>query len=479
MNRSSGKSYFIETHGCQMNVADSQIVETVMDSAGYSMADDAEEADVLFINTCAIREGAEQKIWNKLGSKHHAMKLRKREKKIGVLGCMAERLKDKMLENKTVDLVAGPDAYRDLPRLLKILENQSEESEQAMNVQLSFDETYADIIPVRKDKNDFHAWISIMRGCNNMCSFCIVPFTRGRERSRPTLSIEDEVRYLRDQGVREVTLLGQNVNSYHDQGQMSQWLDHSFVGGKHENSSGFKETFKLRDGEGVRFAELLDRVSDIAPEVRFRFTSPHPKDFPDPLLHVIANKANVCKQIHLPAQSGNTDMLFRMRRNHSRESYLELVSHIREIIPGVALSSDFICGFCGETDEEFEDTMSLIELVGYDQAFFFAYSMRERTHAHRRMQDDVPEDVKKRRLVRMIDAFKVKQLEIQKAEIGREHLVFIDKLGRVKETQFSGLTDTNKRAILPRNTEVSYDIGDLVRARVTDSSQNTLFCEPI
>lgn len=224
-----------------------------------------------------------------------------------------------------------------------------------------------------------------MRGCNNMCSFCIVPFTRGRERSRPVSSIEDEVKYLREEGIREVTLLGQNVNSYRDKEAQSQWSD------KHVNSEGFSETFKLRDGSGVRFAELMDRVSDAAPEIRFRFTSPHPKDFPDALLHVIANKANVCKQIHMPAQSGNTDMLFRMRRNHSRESYLDLVSHIREIIPGVALSSDFICGFCDETDQEFEDTMTLINEVKYDMGFLFAYSMREKTHAHRRMQDNVPE----------------------------------------------------------------------------------------
>lgn len=284
-----------------MNVADSEIVETVLDSAGYQTALDAESADVVLLNTCAIREGAEQKIWNKLNSRLWAMKKKDNSKVVGVLGCMAERLKDKMLENKVVDLVAGPDAYRDIPRLLKILDSDKTSDEQPMNVQLSFDETYADIIPVRKDKSKQHAWISIMRGCNNMCSFCIVPFTRGRERSRPVASIEDEVKYLRDEGIKEVTLLGQNVNSYHDKDQQSMWGEHSFVGGKHENSSGFAETFKLRDGNGIRFAELMDRVSDAAPEIRFRYTSPHPKDFPDPLLQVMASKANVCKQIHLPA----------------------------------------------------------------------------------------------------------------------------------------------------------------------------------
>lgn len=317
---------------------------------------------------------------------------------------MAERVKEKFLEHKYVDLVAGPDAYRDLPRLIKILESKSQDNEQAMNVQLSFDETYADIIPVRKNKNKLHAWISIMRGCNNMCSFCIVPFTRGRERSRPTASIEDEVKYLRDEGFREITLLGQNVNSYHDQTQESQI--NLFAEGKHINSDGFNEMYKLRDGNGVRFAELMDRVSLIAPEVRFRFTSPHPKDFPDPLLKLIAERPNLCKQIHIPAQSGATSMLTRMRRNHTREAYLELITRIRTIIPDVALSSDFICGFCDETEEEFQDTLSLLEEVKYDMAYLFAYSMREKTHAHRRMQDNVPQDVKKRRLIEMIDTFK-------------------------------------------------------------------------
>ena len=244
---------------------------------------------MVLVNTCAIREGAEKKIWNKLDSTYAGVKKRNKEAIVGVLGCMAERLKDKFLESKAVDLVAGPDSYRDLPRLIKILE--SKQSEQAMNVQLSFDETYADIVPVRKDKSQLHAWISIMRGCNNMCSFCIVPFTRGRERSRPAASVEDEVRLLRDQGVREITLLGQNVNSYHDHSEKGSL----FLSGKHLNSPGFSETYKLRDGDGVRFADLLHKVAELAPEVRFRFTSPHPKDFPDPLLEVIAAKPNVCK----------------------------------------------------------------------------------------------------------------------------------------------------------------------------------------
>jgi MiaB/RimO family radical SAM methylthiotransferase len=305
-----------------MNVADTEIVETILESAGFAKTEEMSAADVVLVNTCAIRENAEKKIWNKLESQYSAIKKKNKQAVVGVLGCMAERLKEKVLEHRIVDLVAGPDAYRDLPRLIKIIESK-QDGERAMNVQLSFDETYGDIIPVRKDKNKLHAWISIMRGCNNMCAFCIVPFTRGRERSRSTTSIFDEVRYLRDEGFREITLLGHNVNSYHDTSNQSETLK------GHENSEGFNEMYKLRDGTGVRFAELMDRVSDLAPEVRFRFTSPHPKDFPDPLLEVIASKPNVCKQIHLPAQSGSTSMLQRMRRNHTREAYLDLVSHMR------------------------------------------------------------------------------------------------------------------------------------------------------
>jgi MiaB/RimO family radical SAM methylthiotransferase len=334
-----------------------------------------------------------------------------------------------------------------------------------MNVQLSLDETYADIAPVRK-ANDLHAWISIMRGCNNMCSFCIVPFVRGRERNRTAQSIIDEVKTLRDQGVKEITLLGQNVNSYHDKTTES--------GLEHTNSEGFVEMYKARSENGLRFAELLDSVAEVAPEVRFRFTSPHPKDFPDPLLDVIADRANVCKQIHIPAQSGNTEMLFRMRRNHSRESYLSLIERMREKIPGVALSSDFICGFCQESDAEFEDTVSLLNIVKYDLAFLFAYSMRERTHAHRRLVDDVPEDIKQARLVRMIDTFKRHQLEKQREEVGRYHLVLVDGKGKKGEQQLSGLTDTMKRAVFD-STE--YQKGDFVLCRVTDYAQNTLFCE--
>ena len=474
------RTYIVETHGCQMNVADSEIVASVLENAGYTAAEDITTADVILLNTCAIRENAETKIWNKLRSKYGVEKKKRPGVTVGVLGCMAERIKEKMLENEAVDLVAGPDAYRDLPRLLSLLDTEGEQSEQgAMNVQLSQDETYADILPVRKNKDALNAWISIMRGCNNMCSFCIVPFVRGRERNRPATSIVDEVRYLRDDGIKEITLLGQNVNSYHDNQQLgASMIQQDEAEGSHANSAGFSEMFKVREGSGARFADLMDMVSDAAPEIRFRFTSPHPKDFPDSILDVIASKANVCKQIHVPAQSGNTDMLFRMRRNHTREAYLSLISHMRAKIPGVALSTDFMCGFCDESEAEFEDTMTLLELVEYDLAFLFAYSMRERTHAHRRMQDNVPEDVKKARLIRMIELFKDKQLVVQKREIGSKHLVLVDGKGRRGEHQLSGLTDTMKRAVFDEEADL-YKKGDFVLCNVTDATQNTLFCEPI
>ena len=411
---------------------------------------------------------------------------------IGILGCMAERLKEELVDNKIVDIVAGPDSYRDIPRLVNIVRGSQhvEDKPKAINVQLSMDETYADIIPVRKEGNGIHAWVSIMRGCNNMCSFCIVPFTRGRERSRPMESILNEVLHLRDQGYQDITLLGQNVNSYHDKSSEE-------ITTTHQNSSGFNELYKSRSGNGARFADLLAKVSDIAPEVRFRFTSPHPKDFPEPVLDIISEKANLCNQIHLPAQSGNTDMLFSMRRNHSRESYLELVDHMREKIPGVALSSDFIAGFCGESDEQFADTLTLIEKVQYDMAYLFAYSLREKTHAHRRMEDDVLEDVKQERLRTMIDIFKKHQLIKQKEEIGKYHLMLIDGISRKYDTQFTGLTDTNKRVVFDRSIKIheswkSYQgaasttdnlvnaqIGKFVAVKVTGATQNTLFCDPI
>ncbi|KAF9904409.1 CDK5 regulatory subunit associated protein 1 [Lobosporangium transversale] len=397
-----GAKYFVEVYGCQMNVNDTEILMSIMNSAGYVKAADQSEADIVFLVTCAIRENAESRIWNRL-TELKRVKLRATKDKaplVGVLGCMAERLKDKLLDSdKMVDLVCGPDAYRSIPHLLSI----SETTQQGVaNVMLSADETYADIVPVRIAPESFSAHLSIMRGCNNMCSFCVVPFTRGNERSRAVDSILQEVRQLSDQGIKEVTLLGQNVNSYRDTSEDG--VSMTIGVGSELSNAGFKTIYKRKDG-GMRFTELLDRVSLVDPEMRIRFTSPHPKDFPEALLHLMASRPNICSQIHMPAQSGSTEVLSRMRRGYSREAYLELVDSIRSIVPGVALSSDFITGFCGETETDHEDTMDLMRRVEFEMAYMFAYSLRTPTHAARRLQDDVPEDVKLRRLQDIIKIF--------------------------------------------------------------------------
>ena len=471
-----------------MNVSDTEVVQAIMAKAGFDQANSAEEANVIFANTWSVRENAETKIWNKIKFDYKGIKKRDPNKVIGILGCMAERLKETLVDNQVVDIVAGPDSYRDIPNLINIVRgvHHVEDKPKAINVQLSMDETYADIIPVRKEDNGLHAWVSIMRGWNNMCAFWIVPFTRGRERSRPLASIVDEVSYLRDQGYKDITLLGQNVNSYHDKS--------SEIKSEHQNSPGFSEMFKTRGGDGARFADLLDKVSLIAPDVRFRFTSPHPKDFPDPVLDIISERPNLWKQIHLPAQSGNSELLFKMRRFYTRETYLDLVDRIRNKIPDVALSSDFIAGFWGETDEQFKDTLSLIEEVKYDLAYLFAYSMREKTHAHRKMVDDVPEDVKQARLSEMINVFKAYQLIKQKEDIGKYHLMLIDGISKRKDFQYTGLTDTNKRVVFNKEQlindswksykdlkapSVKAKIGDFIKVKIVNASQNALFGEPI
>ena len=350
-----------------------------------------------------------------------------------------------------------------------------------MNVQLSMDETYADIIPVRASPDDHRAFISIMRGCNNMCSFCVVPFTRGRERSRAISSIQDEVRHLVDQGVKEITLLGQNVNSYSDLTSSHQFQT------PYQNSADFNEMYKLRDHQGAKFADLLDSVSILAPEVRFRFTSPHPKNFPDPLLDLISERKNICSQIHLPAQSGNSQVLKRMRRGYTKEAYLSLVDKIREKIPDVSLSTDMICGFCDETEEEFEDTLDLIQRVKYDFGFMFAYSMRERTHAHRRMEDSVPEAVKKERLNRMIDVYREAQMEKALERVGKYELVLVDQEGRY-EGQLKGKSDGFKGVVFDskkvggwgegkRGVVREVGVGDYAVVEVTRTSGHTLFGE--
>ncbi|KAK5934577.1 hypothetical protein CgunFtcFv8_014966 [Champsocephalus gunnari] len=331
--------------------------------------------------------------------------------KIGILGCMAERLKTELLEReKLVDVLAGPDAYRDLPRLLTVADG----GQQASNVLLSLEETYADIMPVHHTTHGNSAFVSIMRGCDNMCTYCIVPFTRGRERSRPISSILEEVRMLSDQGVKEVTLLGQNVNSYRDASE------HQLCSsGATRLSEGFQTVYRRKEG-GLRFSDLLDRVSRIDPDMRVRFTSPHPKDFPDEVIHLIAERGNICTQIHLPAQSGSSKVLKAMRRGYTREAYLDLVQNIRRIVPEVSLSSDFISGFCGETEEDHLQTLSLIREVGYNVGFLFAYSMRKKTQAYHRLEDDVPAEVKQRRLQGVYHSFQGEGNEGQRCSGGQQ-----------------------------------------------------------
>ena len=451
----SGGSVYVETYGCQMNASDSEVVLSILRDAGFTQAQSPESATVVLLNTCAIRDKAEERVWQRLRALQH---LRRRSTKrvaesapvIGVLGCMAERLKSKLLETDGLaDVVAGPDAYRDLPHLISLVRSGQTS---AMNVQLSADETYADIAPVRRQGPS--AFLSIMRGCNNMCSFCIVPFTRGRERSRPSSSIIDEMRMLSDQGVKEVTLLGQNVNSYADfSGAETPHGAADSTGAQQpafgEYAPGFTSVYVPRREGAMRFGELLDRVAAVDPEMRIRFTSPHPKDFPEDFLRVIGAHNNICKQLHLPAQSGSTSVLTRMRRGYSREAYLALAHRARDMLPGVALSSDFISGFCGETEEEHSDTISLMQEVGYEHAFMFAYSKRDKTHAARHFEDDVPASVKQRRLEEVIATFRAGAAQRAAAEVGRLHCVLIEGPSKKSTADWSGRTDSGKVVVFP------------------------------
>lgn len=484
-----------ETYGCQMNINDMEIVLAVMKKAGYTdIIEDPESAEVIFINTCAIRDNAEQRVWQRLNYfwflkrnwKTNVAQGRSKSvhpPKVVVLGCMAERLKDKILDaDKMVDVVCGPDAYRDLPRLLE----EVDYGQKGINTLLSLEETYADISPVRISKNAISAFVSVMRGCNNMCSFCIVPFTRGRERSRPVDSIVREVGELWEAGVKEVTLLGQNVNSYNDASGVETAAE---PGTNWELSEGFSSMCKVKT-TGLRFADLLDRLSTEYPEMRFRYTSPHPKDYPDDLLYLMRDRHNICKCIHLPAQSGNSDVLQRMRRGYTREAYLDLVQKIRKIIPDVALTSDFICGFCGETEEEHADTLSLIKAVGYDMAYMFAYSMREKTHAHRNYEDNVPEDVKQRRLTEMIDTFRESTGQRYDSQIGTIQLVLVEGPNkRSPDTELIGKSDKGHRVsftIMPLPSRDDGDegdrnprVGDYVEVRILRSTRASLSGEAL
>ena len=436
----SDKRFYIETYGCQMNFADTEVVNSILMKEGMEPVQKAEEADIIFVNTCSIRENAETRVWNRL-KEFRSLKDEKKNLTVGVMGCMAERIKEKIIEQeKLVDIVVGPDAYRDIPNLL----SEVEDGRKAVNVLLSLEETYADITPVRTSDNGVSAFVSIMRGCDNMCAFCVVPFTRGRERSRPMSSILNEIEQLSQQGYKEVTLLGQNVNSY--------------------------------QYEDIDFTRLMDEASKVDPEMRFRFSSPHPKDFPEPLLHLIAERPNLCNYIHIPAQAGSDTMLERMRRPYTREQYLKLIKNMKKIIPGVSLSTDIIAGFCDETEEEHEATMSLMKIVEYDLAYMFAYSERERTLAHRKYEDNVPQKIKNKRLTEIIE----QQMQIQEKnnqqEIGTRHLVLAEGTSKRSDEQLSGRTDTNKMVVFDRK---EFQKGDYVEVEITDCTSATLMAKPI
>lgn len=434
---------YIETYGCQMNVADSEVVAAVMATAGYDMTDDIEDADAVLLNTCSIRDNAEQKIHSRL--QYLASLRRKRHGAliVGVIGCMAERVKDDLITNYGVDLVAGPDSYLDLPALIGAVEA----GEKAINVELSTTETYRDIIPMKITGNRVSGFISIMRGCNNFCSYCIVPYTRGRERSREAESILRELADLRERGFKEVTLLGQNVNSYN---------------------------YIAPDGERVDFARLLAMVAEAAPDMRVRFTTSHPKDMSDDIIATIAAHDNICNHIHLPVQSGSDAVLKAMNRKYTREWYLDRIAAIRRAISDCGISTDMFTGFHGETEADFEETLSLMREVGFDSAFMFKYSERPGTLAARTMPDNVPEDVKIDRLNRMIALQNELSAESNRRDIGKVFDVLVEGVSKRSKEQMVGRNQQNKTCVFPRG---SFKIGDMARVRVTGSSSATLICE--
>ena len=439
--KAGSKLFYIESYGCQMNFSDSEIVASILLEVGYAPTRDAEIADLILINTCSIREKAEDTVRKRLRYFDN-LKKQKPELLVGVLGCMAERLKAKFLEEeKLVDLVVGPDAYRDLPRLVGV----AEEGDKGVNVLLSREETYADINPVRLGSNGVTAFISIMRGCDNMCSFCVVPFTRGRERSRDAFSILAEARDLFEKGFREITLLGQNVDSY-----------------KWKNPEA--ETT-------VSFASLLEMVAQIDPDLRVRFSTSHPKDITDEVLHTMKKYDNICKYIHLPVQSGNSRILELMNRTYDRNWYIERIEAIRRIIPECAVSSDIITGFCSETEEEHQDTLSIIEIANYSMAYMFFYSERPGTLAARKYADDVPEEIKKRRLEEVIRLQNQVSFRHNQQDIGKVFKVLVEKESKRSNQELSGRTSQNKMVVFPRE---QVKIGDYVWVKINECTSATL-----
>jgi tRNA-2-methylthio-N6-dimethylallyladenosine synthase len=467
-NLSSGKQrkLFIESYGCQMNFADSELVASIMQTQGFDLSDSPESADVIFLNTCAIRDNAEQRVRNRLTQLNNLKKL-KPSLVIGVLGCMAERLKTKLLEEeKMVDLVAGPDAYRDLPNLLA----EVDEGHKAVNVFLSRDETYADIAPVRLQSNGVTAFISISRGCDNMCSFCVVPFTRGRERSRNPYSIVDEAKTLFEQGYREVTLLGQNVDSY-------LWSSHPEVISILGEVKAIKKGMDLEGVDIVNFAQLLEKVALISPELRVRFSTSHPKDISDELLHTIANYENICNYVHLPAQSGSTKLLEAMNRGYTREEYLQRVQAIRRIIgEDCGISTDMIAGFCSETEEDHHQSLSLMKEVQYDFAYMFFYSERPNTTAAKKMEDNIPLEIKKQRLQEIINIQRESSLLRNKTDLGKIQKVLIEGESKKSADFFKGRNTANKVVIFPKG---NLKKGEYVMVKIVDCSPATLFGEVV
>jgi tRNA-2-methylthio-N6-dimethylallyladenosine synthase len=433
------KKVFIETYGCQMNVADSEVVVSILSEAGYIPTDDIKDAGLILINTCSIRDNAEQRIWGRLKAISY-LKKHNHDLKIGIIGCMAERLKEKLIETEQlVDIVVGPDAYRELPLLVA----EAEAGHKAVNVLLSREETYADISPVRMDKNGVSSFVSIMRGCNNMCSYCVVPYVRGAERSRNHESILKEATELFNKGYREVTLLGQNVDSYN-------WN---------------------KDGRTVGFPQLLEMIASINPLLRVRFSTSHPKDISDELLHTIARHNNICKHIHLPAQSGSSRILKLMNREYSREWYIERIKAIRTIIPGCSLSTDMITGFCTETKDDHEESLSLMEWVGFDFAYMFKYSERPGTKAARKYKDDIPEEIKAERLSEMIALQNKLSAKTKKADIGMVYDVLVEGFSRRSPEYLSGRTSQNKVVVFPAG---NYKNGEYVQVLIEKCTSATL-----
>jgi len=440
------KHFYIESYGCAMNFADSEVVASILMGNGFGATKNLENADLIFINTCSIRDKAEQTVRKRL-TEFRSLKKANPGMLVGVLGCMAERLKEKFIEEeKLVDLVVGPDAYRTLPNLIE----EAETGQKAVNVLLSRDETYADIAPIRLNSNGVTAFVSIMRGCNNMCSFCVVPFTRGRERSRDADSIVNECQELFNQGYREVTLLGQNVDSYH-------WIDE-------------------QKNEQITFAMLMEKVALISPLLRVRFSTSHPKDITDDVLHTIVKYTNICNYIHLPVQSGSTRVLQLMNRTYTREWYIAKIDRIKELIPDCGLSTDMITGFCTETEGDHQESLSLMRYCQYDLAYMYFYSERPGTLAARRFKDDIPEDVKKRRLHEMVALHRLQTLASMQKDVGKTFTVLVEGFSKRSEADLYGRNDQNKVVVFPKG---EFKKGDYVLVKINSCTAGTLLGQPV